>query len=147
MAAACVPREKLERIAATIKPLRMGVYARSSVDVTPIAKHVYVRSEVLLERVRQLRFCCFCCCSKSVMPCHSNFGTEHKGGGIKADDNMIAAGCMECHHELDQGKTWTYEERRARFYSAVARTVLMLQARGDWPKSVPLPTIPEDALA
>ena len=37
-----------------------------------------------------------------VQAAHTNWGGG-KGRGIKADDNLVAALCLHCHFEIDQG--------------------------------------------
>ena len=122
----------------TLKPVRQGTYTRTSDSAKPIQKHAYVRSPKLLQRIRELNFCCFCLKTAPVMPCHGNWGTG-KGMGIKADDSTCAAGCQACHTALDQGSTWSKAERKARHAAALELTVGMLMARDQWPAGVPLP--------
>lgn len=63
--------------------------------------------------------------SDTVVACHSNQLAHGKGKGIKAADEKTVPGCAWCHHELDQGKRLSKEERRAYWDAAYARWVLV----------------------
>lgn len=52
---------------------------------------------------------------------------------------MIAALCLKCHYEVDQGKNLSREERQDLWEKAHKRTVETLIAQGVWPKDVPIP--------
>ena len=73
-----------------------------------------------------------------VQAAHSNWGGG-KGRGIKADDNQVAALCLKCHYEIDQGSKLTKEERQQMWQAAHEKTVQTLVDRGEWPQDVPLP--------
>jgi len=73
-----------------------------------------------------------------VQAAHTNWGGG-KGKGVKADDNLVAALCLKCHYEIDQGKDLTKEERQEKWYKAHAATVEKLCDQGAWPLDVPLP--------
>lgn len=73
-----------------------------------------------------------------VQAAHTNWGGG-KGRGIKADDNLVAALCMACHYEIDQGKSLSREERQKKWEAAHKSTVQTLLERGMWPDNVPLP--------
>jgi hypothetical protein len=62
------------------------------------------RNKKLLEIVRESP--CQSCGTQdgTVVAAHSNQLKDGKGKGIKANDYRIAALCMKCHYELDQGK-------------------------------------------
>ena len=62
-----------------------------------------------------------------------------KGRGIKADDNLVAALCMHCHHDIDQGSKWSKRERQQAWWLAHINTVDLLLATNQWPVDVPLP--------
>lgn len=47
---------------------------------------------------------------------------EGKGMGLKVADHLTAALCQECHHEIDNGRELTREERRARMDKAIVLT-------------------------
>ena len=100
-------------------------------------KHQYVRSQKLLKLVASLD-CQSCGSSYYVQAAHSNWGGG-KGRGIKADDNLVAALCMACHYEIDQGKNLTKEERQEKWGKAHKLTVQTLLERSMWPDNVPLP--------
>jgi hypothetical protein len=50
--------------------------------------------------------------------------------GIKAHDNFVAAICVKCHAEIDQGKTYTKEVRKAVWDKAHKRTMAELFRKG-----------------
>lgn len=101
-------------------------------------KHNYVRSKKLLENARLIP--CQCCLADdgTIVAAHTNWGGG-KGRGIKADDNMIASLCYQCHSNLDQGAGMTKAERIEMWEDAHILTVTMLKMRGLWPDNVPLP--------
>lgn len=109
--------------------------------VVGIPKREYVRSRVLLDNVRLLERCNFCFRIRGVMACHSNWAIHGKGKSVKADDNRIAAGCDECHRELDQGNTYTEAEKQRAWWVAHKLTVCQLLAARLWPADVPVPDI------
>jgi hypothetical protein len=73
--------------------------------------------------------------------CHAqteNFGS--KGKGSKADDNLVAALCLACHYEIDQGAHLSKDERKEMWLKAHKATIETL---GDkWPTEVPIPYLP-----
>lgn len=73
-----------------------------------------------------------------VQAAHTNWGGG-KGRGIKADDNLTAALCLNCHFEIDQGANLDKNERQQQWNQAHQRTVDALTNTGQWPKDVPLP--------
>jgi len=102
-------------------------------------KHNYVRSKKLLKLVAGLD-CQACGSGQMVQAAHTNWGGG-KGRGIKADDNLVAALCLKCHFEVDQGKDLTKDERQLMWYLAHTLTVEKLCERGLWPADVPVPTM------
>ena len=103
-----------------------------------IPKHTYIRSPKLLRAVAELS--CQCCRHPNSQAAHSNW-TGGKGKGVKADDNHIAALCLKCHWEIDQGNKMTKEERKEKWLLAHKRTVKALQDQGKWPIDIPIPDI------
>lgn len=75
-----------------------------------------------------------------VQAAHSNWGGG-KGRGVKADDNLVAALCLKCHYDIDQGAHMTKDERQEMWHKAHIKTVQLLVARGEWPVDVPLPGV------
>jgi hypothetical protein len=71
-----------------------------------------------------------------VQAAHTNWGGG-KGRGIKADDNLVAALCLKCHYEIDQGAKLSKEERTEKWQKAHNKTVNAL--RSVWPVNIPLP--------
>jgi len=55
-------------------------------------------------------------------PCHSNWQEEGIGIGIKADD-IVAAGCHNCHMELDDRANLSREEKVWYWRRGAIRTV------------------------
>lgn len=106
-------------------------------QIVSIPKHQYVRSKKLLRLVTELD-CQFCGSPHFVQAAHSNWGSG-KGRGIKADDNMVAALCMNCHHDIDQGAQWSKQERQRAWWIAHRKTVELLVDQGLWPLDVPIP--------
>ena len=88
-------------------------------------KHAYVRDKALLKRVAQLD-CQHCGSGEMVQAAHSNWGGG-KGRGIKADDNLVAALCLKCHWEIDQGVKLTKLERQEMWQKAHQRTMQELK--------------------
>ena len=62
-------------------------------------------------------------------PCHSNWQEEGIGHGIKADD-IFAAGCHNCHMELDDRANLNREEKVWYWRRGVIRTVRALLRSG-----------------
>ena len=100
-----------------------------------IVKHKYIRSKKLLKLVAGLD-CQSCGSGEMVQAAHTNWG-GHKGRGIKADDNLVAALCLRCHYEIDQGSKLSKEERMEKWLKAHSKTVNSL--RSVWPVDIPLP--------
>lgn len=106
-------------------------------QIMQIPKHPYVRSKKLLRLVASLD-CQLCGSGHFVQAAHTNWGGG-KGRGIKADDNLVAALCMSCHHDIDQGAQWSKKERQQAWYVAHMKTVQYLVDSGQWPVDVPVP--------
>jgi hypothetical protein len=101
-------------------------------------KHEYVRSKKLLQLVANLP-CQLCGQEQYVQAAHCNWGGG-KGKAIKADDNLVAALCMWCHHDIDQGSQWTKRERQQAWIAAHMKTVEALKNLGQWPLDIPIPS-------
>jgi hypothetical protein len=101
-------------------------------------KHTYIRSPKLLRAVAELS--CQCCGHPNSQAAHSNW-SGGKGRGVKADDSHIAALCLKCHWEIDQGNKLSKEERKQKWLQAHRRTVQALQEQGKWPIDIPIPDI------
>jgi len=106
-------------------------------------KHEYVRSKKLLKLVAGLD-CQACGSGNMVQAAHTNWGGG-KGRGVKADDNLVAALCLKCHYEIDQGKDLTKEQRQQKWLLAHVNTVARLQESEQWPVDVPTPTFTIEA--
>jgi hypothetical protein len=105
--------------------------------MTAYPKHPYIRSKKLLKLVAGLN-CQFCGSPHFVQAAHTNWGGG-KGRSIKADDNLVAALCMHCHHDIDQGYQWSKRERQQAWWLAHRRTVDYLVNTKQWPLDVPVP--------
>ena len=105
--------------------------------MTQYLKHQYVRSQKLLKLVAGLA-CQNCGTDNGVQAAHTNWGGG-KGRGIKADDNLVAALCLKCHYEIDQGAHLSKDERQEMWSKAHQRTVDELVNNNQWPKDVPIP--------
>lgn len=66
-------------------------------------------------------------CGSPVQVAHRNKG---KGLSSKTDDCQTAALCPEHHHEIDNGKGMTREQRRARMDEAIVLTHTEMVRRG-----------------
>ena len=98
-------------------------------------KHKYIRSKKLLKLVAGLDFQA-CGSGEMVQAAHTNWGGG-KGRGIKADDNLVAALCLRCHYEIDQGLKLSKEKKIEKWLKAHSKTVNAL--RSVWPVDIPLP--------
>ncbi|POP42348.1 hypothetical protein CHU32_03695 [Superficieibacter electus] len=70
---------------------------------------------------------CVLCGRWGTQVAHRN---EGKGTGIKADDCATAALCVDCHHEIDNGKNLTRDERRELMNRAIVLTVIKIARLG-----------------
>ena len=122
-----------------VRPLHRGTYGRVRAPAVPIPKRPPIRSRKLLDNVGLLRTCAFCMRQRPVVACHSNWQIHGKAGAMKADDNRIAAGCAECHHELDQGDDWGTTEKQRRWWTAHVLTVRWMLLEFLWVEGVPIP--------
>ena len=84
------------------------------------------RSKKWLAAVGQLDQCVLCD-TWGIQVAHRN---ESKGMGQKADDCATAALCPSCHHEIDNGKNLSREERREMMDRAIVRTLIKLARKG-----------------
>ncbi len=90
-------------------------------------KEVRFESEAWRRAVASLP-CVLCGKVGETQAAHAN--RHGKGAMRKADDSLVAACCVACHHELDQGKTMTRDERRAELDRAIVLTVKALARAG-----------------
>lgn len=83
------------------------------------------RNKKLLQLAKDCPTCMFCGKPNdgTIVACHRN---EGKAMGKKVTDAWIAYGCYDCHHELDNGKDMTREERRVKWLMAYAETMKWL---------------------
>ena len=84
------------------------------------------RSKRWLQAVAELP-CVICFREGATQAAHRN---EGKGMGIKTDDCLTAALCVECHADIDQGASLTRQERRQRMDTAILMTVRALAQAG-----------------
>jgi hypothetical protein len=104
-----------------------------------ILKHKYIRCKRLLWLVAELE-CQLCGSGQNIQAAHTNWGGG-KGRGIKADDNLVAALCLECHYKIDQGSKWSRDQRKEAWTLAHTRTVKELTESNKWPVDIPIPAI------
>ena len=83
------------------------------------------RSKKWLAAVGQIEFCVLCG-AYGVQVAHRN---EGKGMGQKVSDCLTAALCQEHHHEIDNGRNLTREQRRALMDKAIVLTLEELVRR------------------
>lgn len=57
----------------------------------------------------------------TVVPAHSNQQIHGKGMGIKAHDHYTVPACYACHSELDQGGSYTKQQKFQMWQLAFAR--------------------------
>lgn len=93
----------------------------------PVPKEVRFESEAWRRAVASLP-CVLCGKVGETQAAHAN--RHGKGAMRKADDSLVAACCVACHHELDQGKSMTRDERRAELDRAIVLTVKALARAG-----------------
>lgn len=55
---------------------------------------------------------------------------ESKGMGMKTSDALVAALCDTCHHELDNGKSLSRDDRRDMWNRAYISTIQQLLEQG-----------------
>ena len=102
-------------------------------------KHNYIRSRKLLMAVCELE--CQNCGYGYSQASHANWGGG-RGMGKKADDNLIAALCFQCHYAIDFGKM-DREFKREIWTNALNKTVEKLIALKKWPLDIPIPNTSE----
>jgi hypothetical protein len=83
------------------------------------------RSEKLRRAVAELS-CSNCGREGRTQAAHANLSEYGKGMSHKASDAALMALCVECHSELDQGKTMDKAERRDFQQTMIARTLTRL---------------------
>lgn len=91
-----------------------------------IQKQTPYRSDKWLAAVRSLDECVRCG-RFGVQAAHRNQG---KGLGSKVDDTLCAALCPDCHHEIDNGKQMTMDERRREMDACILETIKRLARAG-----------------
>jgi hypothetical protein len=71
--------------------------------------------------------CVLCGREGQTQAAHRN---EGKGMGLKVDDCWLAALCVPCHADIDQGATMTREQRRELMDRAILLTIQALARAG-----------------
>ena len=90
-------------------------------------KNKTYRSDKWLKAVREIPVCVGC---HRYLPIEAAHRNEGKGLGMKTDDCATAALCHECHHEIDNGKNLTREERRDLMNRYIVLTLIQLVRMG-----------------
>jgi hypothetical protein len=72
----------------------------------------------------------------TVCGAHSNWAVHGKGKSIKASDDRCASLCAMCHHDIDQGKHLSEQERKSIWWQAHVRTIHLLRCMGVWPRDI-----------
>jgi hypothetical protein len=123
-------------------PRTMAVMARPNFTAAvPVPKLIYVRDDRIRLACQRLE-CQHCGRDDGTITwAHSNWGEHGKGRSIKASDIYVAAMCAVCHYLLDQGRTWSAEERLANWLAAHRKTIRKLLALGWWPKDIEPPQL------
>lgn len=85
------------------------------------------RSEKWLKAVRSIDKCVLCGAYCQVQAAHRN---EGKGMGIKTDDCLTAALCVNCHSEIDNGARMDLIGRRNELDRAIILTIRELARNG-----------------
>jgi hypothetical protein len=70
---------------------------------------------------------CVLCGAWGTQVAHRN---EGKGMGMKVDDCATAALCPSCHHDIDNGKGLSREDRRQMMDRAIVLTVIQVTRSG-----------------
>jgi hypothetical protein len=79
-----------------------------------------------MESVAQIP-CVWPGCGRPAQVAHRNQG---KGMGLKCDDCQTAALCPDHHHEIDNGRDLTREQRRSLMDAAIVLTITEMARRG-----------------
>lgn len=88
-----------------------------------------IRDKAWLKAVASLS-CQHCGVEGMTQAAHANWGVYGKGMGQKAHDCFVAALCIRCHAELDQGKNLSADERQQMWESAFRKTLVALFEQG-----------------
>lgn len=83
------------------------------------------RSKPLLRAVASLP-CQLCGKEDETQAAHANWSEYGKGMALKAHDCYVAALCVSCHHNIDQGSKLNYGERKELWEAAWRKTILVL---------------------
>lgn len=62
----------------------------------------------------------------TVVPAHQN---EGKGQGLKVSDRQTVPACYDCHHEYDQGRRFSRDQKREFYNKAEARWLPVRRAK------------------
>lgn len=92
----------------------------------PIQKEKPRKSSTWLSAVHEIENCVLCG-KYGIQAAHRN---EGKGRGQKTDDALTAAICPDCHHQIDNDRHLSRDERRAMIDRAIVLTLKELFRRG-----------------
>lgn len=120
-----VPRTKAMQDAGGFESALDGVQLRPTMYAIP--KQPVYRNKALLDAVRSIP-CAHC--GAPAQAAHSNQSRHGKGKGRKASDAAIAALCQAEHHEIDNGKKYSKQERREKMDVYIVMTYGKLLSYG-----------------
>jgi len=129
-------REQDETPSATPDHPRKASAARMSLctsHAAPIDKENAPQHLGYMNLVRALP-CAHCGKAPRSVFCHSD---EGKGMGIKSDCRQGWPGCHECHDAIGTQRIYHKEKRRALEAEMARQTRALIEASGQWPKSLP----------
>jgi hypothetical protein len=80
------------------------------------------RNKAFLRAVASLP-CQLCGKENETQAAHANWSEYGKGMALKAHDCYVAALCVSCHHNIDQGSKLNYGERKELWEAAWRKTI------------------------
>lgn len=101
--------------------------------MSPIEKENAPQHQGYMNLVRALP-CAHCGKPPRSVFCHSD---EGKGMSIKSDCRQGWPGCPECHDAIGTKRIYPKEQRRALEAEMARQTRALIEASGQWPKSLP----------
>lgn len=115
-------------------------HLRRNASMGPItAVHEAIEKENAPQHARYMDLvralpCAHCGKAPRSVFCHSD---EGKGMSIKSDCRQGWPGCPECHDAIGTRRIYPKEQRRALEAEMARKTRALIEASGQWPKSLP----------